>query len=66
MQIAKIIQNKKNPSLWGIELRLDNEVYIKDKDGKEKVIKKDGVVPIVANLKIKFKEDAIAEIKTND
>lgn len=61
--IAKVIQNKNNPSLWGIQLRLDNDVYIKDKDGKEKIIKKDGVIPIISNLKIKFTEDSIAEIK---
>ena len=61
--IAKVIQNKNNPSLWGIQLRLDNDVYIKDKDGKEKIIKKDGVIPIISNLKIKFTKDSITEIK---
>lgn len=62
-QIAKVIQNKNNPSLWGLKLNLENDVYIKDKEGNEKTISKDGVIPLVSNLKIQFSEDTVAEIK---
>ncbi len=64
--VAKIIKNKKNPGLWGIELRLDKDIYIKDKEGKEKIIKKDGVIPIISNLKIKFNDGVIGEILNNN
>lgn len=61
--IAKIVQNKSNPSLWGIKLNLPNEVVIKDEQGTEKIIPGNGVIPIITNLKIKFNESAIAQIK---
>lgn len=60
--VATVITNPNNPSLWGIRLNLDNDVLIKDKSGVEKTIAKDGVIPILSNLKIKFNESAIAEI----
>ena len=63
--IGKVIVNKNNPSLWGIQLRVNNDVLIKDKDGKERVVKQDGVIPIINGLKIKFNESAIAEIVKN-
>ena len=65
LPIAKVVVNKNNPSLWGIALRLENEVFIKDKNGNEKTIAKDGVIPIVNGLKIKFNDTAIGEILTN-
>lgn len=63
--VGKVIVNKNNPSLWGIKLNLDNDVLIKDKDGKEKVISKDGVIPIINNLKVKFNDNVIAQIVSN-
>ncbi|MCR5348225.1 MAG: serine/threonine-protein kinase [Bacilli bacterium] len=60
--VGEVVVNKKNPSLWGIRLHLDHDVLIKDATGKEVTISGTGVIPIVNNLKIKFSEDAIAEI----
>ena len=61
--IGKVIASKRNPSLWGIKLALNTEVEIKDNTGKVKVVEKDGIIPIVRNLKIKFNENTIGEIK---
>lgn len=61
--VGKVVVNKNNPSLWGIKLALENDVEIKDCEGNEKVVAKDGVIPIVRNLKIRFKENLIGEIK---
>ena len=61
--MGKVVVNKNNPSLWGIKLALENDVEIKDCKGNEKVVAKDGVIPIVRNLKIRFKENLIGEIK---
>ncbi len=60
--VAKVIQNKNNPSIWGIKLNLDNDVLIKDVAGNEKTILRNGVIPIVNNLKIKFNDEAIGQI----
>lgn len=60
--IAKVVVNKNNPSLWGIKLALDEDVLVKDANGKEKTIPKDGVIPIVDHLKIKFSNNVIGEI----
>lgn len=60
--VAKVIQNKNNPSVWGIKLHLENEILIKDVNGNEKVIAADGVIPIINNLKIKFNDSAIGQI----
>ena len=65
LSIGKVIVNKNNPGLWGILLKLPNDVLIKDKNGQEKTIAKDGVIPIVSGLKIKFNDNAIGEILTN-
>ena len=61
--LATVITNKLNPSLWGIKLALDSDVEIKDDVGNVKQIAKDGVIPIVKNLKIKFNENIIGEIE---
>ena len=61
--VGKVVVNKNNPSLWGIKLALENDVEIKDCEGNEKVVANDGVIPIVRNLKIRFKENLIGEIK---
>ena len=58
-----VVANKKNPSVWGIKLALNNNVEIKDSAGNVKVIAQDGVIPIVKNLKIKFNESMIGEIR---
>ena len=58
-----VVSNKKNPSVWGIKIALDNDVCIKDAFGIEKTMAKDGVLPIVHGLKIKFDENTIGEIR---
>jgi len=63
--IAKVVVNKNNPNLWGIKLALENDILVKDKTGKEKVITKDGVIPIINELKIKFNDTSIGLILTN-
>ena len=60
IQQMYIIQSKNNPQIWGIKLELDEDVLIKDANGVEKTISKDGVIPIISNLKIKFNEKTIA------
>ena len=61
--VGKVVVNKNNPSLWGIKLALDNAVEIKDTSGNVKTIAGNGVVPIIRNLKIKFDENTVGEIK---
>ena len=61
--VGRVVSNKNNPSLWGIKLALDGDVEIKDAAGKTKVVAKDGVIPIVRNLKIKFNDNTIGEIR---
>ena len=61
--IGIVVANKKNPSVWGIKLANYNDVLIKDADGNERTVAKDGVIPIVKNLKIKFNENVIGEIR---
>ena len=56
LAMGKVIVSKKDPSRWGIKLRLDNGVEIMDSTGSIKSIEKDGVIPIIKNLKIKFAE----------
>ena len=60
--IMKVVQNKNNPDLWGIKLQLNNDVEIKDKNNVVKTIAKDGVIPIINGLKIKFNDNLIAQI----
>lgn len=64
--VGKVIVNKNNPSLWGIKLDLPHTVLIKDKEGIEKEIDGQGVIPIINNLKIKFNESAVAEILSSN
>ena len=61
--VGRVVSNKNNPSLWGIKLVLNDKVEIKDKDGNTKEIAGNGVIPLVGNLKIKFHENVIGEIK---
>ena len=60
--VCKVIQNKNNPMLWGIALNLDKDVIVIDKEENQKVISKNGVIPIVSNLKIIFNENSVAQI----
>ena len=61
--IGKVVANKSNPSIWGIKLATSEDVEIKDSNGNIKMIPRDGVIPIVRNLKIKFNENTVGEIK---
>ena len=61
--IGVVVSNKNNPMLWGIKLALSNVVEIKDANGTIKQIAGNGVIPIVNNLKIKFNENTIGEIR---
>ena len=61
--VGIVVANKNNPSLWGIKLALNSPVEIKDADGNVKQIAGNGVIPIVRNLKIKFNENTIGEIR---
>ena len=62
--VGKVIQNKKNPSIWGIKVITDHDIEIKDNQGNVKVIQQDpGVIPIVTDLKIKFSDNSIGEIR---
>ncbi len=61
--VATVIANKNNPSLWGIKLDLSDPVEIKDASGIQKTIAANGIIPIIRNLKIKFNENIIGEIK---
>lgn len=61
--VGVVVSNKNNPSLWGIKLALDSKVEIKDQDGNVKEIDGSGVIPIVKNLKIKFSNNMIGEIR---
>ena len=63
--IGKVIVNKNNPGLWGIQLHLKNDVVIRDKSNHEKTIDKDGVIPIVNSLEIIFNESVTGKIFTN-
>ena len=61
--VGIVVANKNNPSLWGIKIALNHEVEIKDVGGNVKQIAGNGVIPIVKNLKIKFNENTIGEIR---
>ena len=42
---------------------LDSDVEIKDASGKVKIVEANGVIPIIRNLKIKFNDNTIGEIR---
>ena len=60
--IAQVIQSKSDPTIWGIRLSLDTDVLVKDTSNNEKTIDKNGVIPIINGLKVKFNDDAIGQI----
>ena len=61
--IGEVIASKNNPSVWGIRLLIKTDVEIEDSNGTSRVVAGGGVIPIIRNLKIKFKENIIGEIK---
>lgn len=61
--IGEVIASKNNPSVWGIRLLIKTDVEIEDSNGTSRVVAGGGVIPIIRNLKIKFKENVIGEIK---
>ena len=61
--IGRVVANKNNPSIWGVRLALDGDVEIKDTAGRCKTVAGDGVIPIIRNLKIKFNDKVIGEIR---
>ena len=63
LPVGKVVANKNNPSLWGIKLALLEDVEIKDASGNTKTVASDGIIPIIRNLKIKFNENTIGEIR---
>ena len=64
--IGEVIVNKNNPALWGIRFNLTTDIKVKDAGGAIKTIQGNGVVPILNNLAVKFSDDCIAQIKTNN
>jgi len=63
LPVGKVIQNKNNPSLWGIKLRLENEIKIEDSSGKQLIVQKDGVIPLINKLTIYFDDGVIGIIE---
>lgn len=61
--VGRVIRNKKNPTLWGIKLALGNAVEVENASGDKRTIAADGVIPIVRNLKIRFGNSLVGEIK---
>lgn len=64
--VGEVVQNKTNPNFWGIKYDLDENVVIQDAKGNSKELLKNGVIPIVANLNIKFKENVIGIINVEN
>ena len=62
-KIARVITSKTNPSLWGLKIKLDNDVKIIDSHGQSRIVSKDGVIPLINNLTIEFNNQTIATIK---
>ncbi|MCR4660595.1 MAG: hypothetical protein K5765_01180 [Clostridia bacterium] len=60
--VGKVIINKNNPSLWGIQLKLNQSVTIEDINGRKKTIAGDGVIPIINNLKVYYDQKLIGTI----
>lgn len=61
--LGTVIASAKDPSRWGIRVSTGASVEIKDSTGTVKEIVAGGVIPIVRNLKIKFNDTTIGEIK---
>lgn len=61
--VGRVVANKNNPSIWGIKLDIAEDVEIKDAQGRCMIVAHNGVIPIVRNLKIKFNDNTIGEIR---
>lgn len=61
--VGEIVRNKKDPSRWGIRITVGGDIQIKDTNGNVKTVAAGGVIPIIKDLKIKFNENTIGEIK---
>ena len=53
-EIGTVIENKKNPGVWGIRNLTDMTWYRHTPGGKEEIRKKDEVVPVIRTNIIKF------------
>ncbi len=62
-EVGEVICNKNNPSIWGLRIKNEGNILIKDSNGNERTIASGGVIPIVKGLKIRFNENVIGEIK---
>lgn len=60
---GEVIQNKNNPAIWGIKMNVDGKIQLKDSKGNVKEINGNGVIPIIKDLKLRFENDTIGEIK---
>lgn len=65
-KIGCIIPSKTNSNIWGIKLNLDHNIQVKDSYGNLRTINKDGVIPIIDNLEIKFDTNLIGIITKID
>lgn len=61
--IGEVITAKNNAGFWGIRIDIGKDIQIKDSAGNIKIIKNNGVFPILNNLYIQFDENTIGEIK---
>lgn len=60
---GEVLQNPKNPNLWGIRNLSDSQWSIVTPSGEIKLIDRGGVMPILPNLKITFKSGVKGEIE---
>ena len=60
---GKLTESDVKTGMREIKLALLDDVEIKDSEGNVKTISGTGVIPIVKNLKIKFNENTIGEIR---
>lgn len=58
-----VTADKKNPSLWGLRVKVGGDILIKDEGGNEKTVATGGMIPTVKGLKIKFNDNTIGEIR---
>ncbi len=61
--VGIVLANPNRPTLWGLRFSGQGEIEIKDEAGTVRVVPEGKPVPIVRNLKIKFKNNVIGEIK---
>jgi serine/threonine protein kinase len=61
--IGEVVQNKKNPSLWGIKNLTDDTWQETTPDGNTKTVDKNGAVRALKGIKVSFGSGVTAEIK---